>query len=326
MVYIRDFQENDKINGIYLVHTKATYQSKRGKEYFSLTLVDKTGSIDTKIWDTDSPAIADFEANDFVEVAGTVTSYNGKLQFKVDRLRIAPENSYDPADFMPASRFKISDMYKEFLGFRDSIQNPYIKQLLNSFFEDQTFAKRFATASAARNVHHSFVGGLLEHTLSVTRCCDFFAKNYDFLNRDILVASAMLHDVGKTREMTPFPQVDYTDEGNLLGHIAIGYEMVNDHIRKIEGFPTDIADEIKHCILAHHGQLEYGSPVLPHTAEALALSRADDLDAKMETMREALTVRNDNDWLDVNRWLGGVRVRRTTMDGKPVYTGDDTTK
>ena len=324
MIYIKDFQEGDRISGIYLVRTKATYQSKRGKDYYSLTLGDKTGTVDTKIWDVDSPAIADFESNDFVNVSGTVTVYNGKIQFKVEKLMQAQPGSYSPADYMPSSRYPVKDMYAELLQFRDSINNPYIKKLLNSFFEDdKAFIRNFATASAARTVHHSFVGGLLEHTLSVTKICDFLAMRYDFLDRDVLIASAMLHDVGKTREMTPFPQVDYSDEGNLLGHIMIGFEMVRSHMRAIEGFPQDLQDEIGHCILAHHGMLEFGSPVLPKTAEALALSKADDLDAKMETIREALNVRNSGEWLDVNRWLGGVRVRRTTEDGKAFYEGEE---
>ncbi|MGI5989335.1 MAG: 3'-5' exoribonuclease YhaM family protein [Lachnospiraceae bacterium] len=323
MVYIRDFQENDRITGTYLVRTKATYQSKKGKDYYSLTLADKTGTVDTKIWDTESPAIDDFEANDFVNVSGTVTVYNGKLQFKVERLAKAQPGSYNAADFVPASRYPIKDMYQELLQFGESVHNPYIRKLLDSFFvDDKEFVRTFAKGSAARTVHHSFMGGLLEHTLSVTKICDFLAMRYDFLDRDVLIASAMLHDVGKTREMTPFPQVDYSDEGNLLGHIMIGFEMVREHMRAIDGFPKDLQDEIGHCILSHHGLLEYGSPVLPKTAEALALSKADDLDAKMETIREALNVRSSSDWLDVNRWLGGIRVRRTTEDGTAYYQGE----
>jgi len=183
---------------------------------------------------------------------------------------------------------------------------------LEAFFvEDEAFIKKFKNTSAAKTVHHGFMGGLLEHSLSVTRLCAKMSENYDFLNRDLLISCAMLHDVGKVRELSEFPRNDYTDEGNFIGHIVIGYEMVIEKIRHIPDFPEILANEVGHCILSHHGELEYGSPKKPAIAEAIALSMADNMDAKLETLRECLEAKDTNDWLGFNRWLES-NIRRTS--------------
>ena len=204
-------------------------------------------------------------------------------------------------------------MYEELLGFIKSVKNPYLNRLLSSFFvDDAAFAKAFQFHSAATTVHHGFVGGLLEHTLSVTKLCDYYAGYYKELNRDLLIAAAIFHDIGKTKELSRFPENDYTDDGQLLGHIIIGTEMVSERMKEIEGFPASIAVELKHCILAHHGELEYGSPKKPALLEALALNFADNTDAKMETMIEALNAGGENKgWLGFNRLLES-NIRRTT--------------
>ena len=204
-------------------------------------------------------------------------------------------------------------MYEELLAFIKSVKNPYLNRLLSSFFvDDAAFAKAFQFHSAAKTVHHSFVGGLLEHTLSVTKLCDYYAGYYKELNRDLLITAAIFHDIGKTKELSRFPENDYTDDGQLLGHIIIGTEMVSERMKEIEGFPASIAVELKHCILAHHGELEYGSPKKPALLEALALNFADNTDAKMETMIEALNAGGENKgWLGFNRLLES-NIRRTT--------------
>ena len=221
------------------------------------------------------------------------------------------EGEYIESDYIPSSRFNIDDMYKELLQFAGSIKNTYISSLLKAFFvDDADFIRKFN--AAGKSVHHGFAGGLLEHSLSVTRMCDKIASNYDFLNRDLLVACGMLHDCGKVRELAEFPKNDYTDEGNFLGHIVMGYEMVTQKMNQIEGFPETLKAEIGHCILAHHRELEYGSPKKPAIAEALALAFADDCDAKMETMREALEAKDTNDWLGYNRWIDA-NIKRTIV-------------
>ena len=195
------------------------------------------------------------------------------------------------------------------------MENPYLKKLAGSFFiEDADFAKRFKFHSAAKSVHHGFVGGLLEHTLSVTKLSAYFADNYKILNKDLLVCAAMFHDIGKLEELSTFPENDYTDEGQLLGHIMIGAMEIAERIKTIDGFPEKLAHEMEHCILAHHGELEYGSPKKPALPEAVALSYADNIDAKMETMRELLAnvPEGDTQWQGFNR-LFESNIRRSSI-------------
>lgn len=313
MRYIDSLKEGERISQVYLCKSKAIALTKAGKEYGNVILMDKTGQIDSKIWDLTSGGIEDFGADDFVAVTGQVTNFNGTLQFKIERARKASDSEYDVADYIPTSRYDVGEMFSELMGYVESVKNSHMKELLYAFFKDETFAARFKTMSAAKTVHHGFTGGLLEHSLSVTRLCDKISSNYDFLNRDLLITCAMLHDVGKVRELSDFPRNDYTDEGNFVGHIVIGYEMVMERIRGIEGFPETLAMHIGHCILSHHGELEYGSPKKPAIAEAFALSMADNMDAKLETFREAFEAKDTNDWLGFNRWLDS-NIRRTSID------------
>ena len=205
-------------------------------------------------------------------------------------------------------------MYNELMGYIDSVKNQYLSKLLHSFFDNEEFERRFKFHSAAKSVHHGFVGGLLEHTLGVTKNCDYFSNMYPVLNRDLLITAAIFHDIGKLKELSTFPENDYTDAGQLLGHIMIGAEWVGDAIRTIDGFPVVLANELKHCILAHHGELEFGSPKKPALVEALALSFADNIDAKMETFRELLVnvPENDLDWQGYNRFME-TNFRRTSV-------------
>ena len=258
--------------------------------------------MDAKVWDLNN-GIEHFESMDFIKVDGMVTSFQGALQVNVRRVRRTQEQEYDMRDYLPTSRFSIDDMMKELTGYITTIQNPYLKALLESFFvKDAAFIKSFKEHSAAKSVHHGFVGGLLEHTLSVTKLCDFYCRRYPILNRDLLLTAAMCHDIGKTTELSLFPANDYTDEGQLLGHIVVGTEMIHDRIRDIPNFPKVLANELKHCILAHHGELEYGSPKKPALVEALALNLADNTDAKMETMTEIFAGAADTtEWMGYNR-------------------------
>lgn len=202
---------------------------------------------------------------------------------------------------------------QELLGFIDSIENTYLNKLLKAFFaEDEKFVKAFRQSSAAKTVHHGFVGGLLQHTLAVTRLCDYFCTQYAILNRDLLLTAAICHDIGKTKELSLFPQNDYTDDGQFLGHIVIGSEMVGEKIRTIDGFPPLLANELKHCILSHHGEYEFGSPKKPAIVEAVALTFADNTDAKMETFTELLENSTETGWLGYNRLFeSNVRGTRT---------------
>ncbi|MDD6742235.1 MAG: HD domain-containing protein [Roseburia porci] len=315
MKYIETLREGERVSEIYLVKSKQAALTKAGKPYDNVILQDKTGTLDAKIWDPGSVGIAEFEAMDYVAVTGDVTSFQGNLQMSIKRARKADEGEYEPKDYLPVSSKDIDAMYETLKKYIASVKNTYLNQLLNAFFADPEFEKRFKFHSAAKSVHHGFVGGLLEHTLSVTRNCDYFAKCYPILNRDLIVTAAIFHDIGKLEELSTFPENDYTDEGQLLGHIMIGAEQVGLKIREIEGFPVILANELKHCILAHHGELEYGSPKKPALAEAVALSFADNIDAKMETITEMFSnvPENNLEWQGYNRFMES-NFRRTSHE------------
>lgn len=313
MKYIGTLREGERVGDIYLCKVKQTALTKAGKPYESLILQDKTGTLDAKIWDPNSQGIDEFEALDYIAVVGDVTSFQGALQLNIKRVRKVREGEYDPKEYLPVSEKDIDQMYLELTGFIKEMKNPYLKKLCAGFFlEDKEFEKRFKFHSAAKSVHHGYVGGLLEHTLSVTKLCNYYTQAYPMLHKDLLLAAAMFHDVGKLQELSVFPENDYTDAGQLLGHIIIGEEWVGERIRTIPDFPVKLANELKHCILAHHGEMEYGSPKKPAIAEAIALSFADNTDAKMQTMKEALASAEGNyGWLGYNR-LFESNIRRTS--------------
>jgi len=314
MKYIEAFREGERVSGIYLCKSRQTALTKAGKMYENVILQDKTGTVDAKIWDPNNAGIEDFDSLDYIEVYGDVTSFQGAFQVNVKRVRRCREGEYDPANYLPVSKFPIDDMMKELLGLIGSIENPYLKKLLRSFFvEDESFLKVFQKSSAAKTVHHGFVGGLLQHTLAVTKLCDYFCTQYPVLQRDLLLTAAICHDIGKTRELSLFPQNDYTDDGQFLGHIVIGNEMIGEKVREIEGFPPLLANELKHCILSHHGEYEFGSPKKPAIVEAVALTFADNTDAKMETFTELLENTKETGWLGFNR-LFESNVRGTRLE------------
>ncbi len=305
MIYLKDVNDGDRISGIYLCVSKIKATSKSGKAYGNLTLRDKTDTISAKVWEPNSSAIGEYAEGDFIDIVGDVSVYKGTKQISITRIRKASEEEYDLKDYVPHSRYSIEALYSALLDCMDKVENPYLRKLNDRFFkEDAAFIEKFKKASAAKTIHHGFVGGLLEHTFGVVRLCGYYARVYTYLNRDILITAALFHDVGKMEELSDFPRNDYTDRGQLVGHITIGVEMIHDAIKEIDGFPPVLAYELEHCILAHHGELEYGSPKLPATAEALALSLADLTDARIETMREILSgAEGSEPWLGYNKVL-----------------------
>lgn len=316
MVFIEDLAEGKKVqNNIFLVRKVTNGVTKKGAPYQSLLLQDKTGTIEGKIWSPNDPAFDDVEEGEYVEVSGDVTTFNNALQLRLNQVRKAQEGTYKASDYLPSTDKDIEGMYGELLRLVDSVKTDYLKDLLEGFFKDPDFKKRFCFHSAAKSVHHGYVGGLLEHTLSVAQICNFYAKHYPMLDRDLLITAALCHDIGKLEEISPYPQNDYTDEGQLVGHIVIGACMLRDKIRQIPHFPHKKAEELIHCILSHHGELEYGSPKKPALLEAIALSQADNTDAKMETMKEALknTVPGNTEWQGYNRYME-TNIRRTSEE------------
>ena len=314
MRFINELHEGDRLNGIYLCKQKQAATTKNGKPYENVILQDKTGMLDGKIWDPNSLGIDDFDALDYIEVVGDVTTFAGAMQLNIKRVRKAHEGEYNPADYLPVSENSTDDMYGQIIGMIKSVKNEYLSALLNKLFvEDKEFLKSFQEHSAAKTVHHGFIGGLMEHTLSVTKLCDYMANAYPLLKRDLLITASLLHDVGKTKELSSFPMNDYTDEGQLVGHIVMGAIKLDRLIREIPGFPPKLANEVKHCMLAHHGELEFGSPKKPALLEAIALSQADNLDAKMETFAEIMEKqKEDQEWSGFQRLLD-TRIRKTSI-------------
>ena len=304
MRYINTLHEGETIRNVYLCKGKRSAETRNGRPYDNLILQDKTGTLDGKVWDPNSGGIADY---------GEIISYNNNLQLNIKQIRKAQEGEYIAADYMPTTEKSTDGMYEELLGYIKKVENQYLRQVLEYYFvKDETFIRNFKGHSAAKTVHHGFAGGLLEHTLSVVKFCDYMVGAYPILNKDLLFTAAICHDIGKTKELSSFPENDYTDEGQLLGHIVIGVEMIGDAVRNIPDFPEKLANELKHCIVAHHGELEYGSPKKPALAEAMALNLADNADAKMQTLTELFKDKKGNDWLGYNR-LFESNIRKTVI-------------
>ena len=302
MRYIEELREGMNISEIYLCKNKTVAKTKAGKTYYSLLLQDKTGVLDAKIWEL-SNGIENFEQMDYVKVEGLITSFQGSLQMNVKRLRKSYEGQYDPADYIPCTDKNVDELYREIIRLVNGIQNQYLKKLLVGIFGEKEFTANFKAHSAAKRVHHSFMGGLLEHTVAVAQLCEFYAKQYPILNKDLLITCALCHDIGKLNELSKMPENDYTDEGQLVGHIVMGTIFLDERMKQIPGFPPKLANEVKHCILAHHGEYEYGSPKKPALIEAIALNKADDTDAKIQTFKEALQegTPENGEWLGFNR-------------------------
>ena len=313
MRFVAELRDGDMVSSIYLCKNKRTLQTKAGKNYYSMQLHDKTGAVDGKVWDINN-GIDHFESMDYIQVDAQVISYQGAIQLNIRRIRKAKEGEYDPRDYMPYSKKNIDEMYNEMTDMIGSVKEPHLLKLLRMvFMEDKDYINRFKLHSAAKTMHHNFAGGLLEHSLSVAKLCDFYAANYPAINRDLLISAALLHDIGKMDEISDFPENDYTDEGQLIGHIVKGVLIVEEKIKEIEGFPQKLSSELKHCILSHHGELEFGSPKKPALIEAVALSFADNTDAKLEGFVELLesSGKQNQDWLGFNKMFDS-NVRATS--------------
>lgn len=313
MRYLKDLRDGDMLSETYLCKNKQVLQTKAGKSYYSLILQDKSGTMDGKIWDL-NPGIEHFEAMDYIRVDAQIVSFQNALQMNIRRVHKCHEGEYDQKEYMPSTDKDVKELYQELTGYIKSIKNEYLRTLTENYFiADKAAAKAFVNHSAAKTVHHGFIGGLLEHTVGVTRMCDYIAKNYPVVNRDLLLTAAMFHDVGKVQELSTFPENDYTDAGQLLGHIYIGAELVGKLASEIPDFPEKLKHELIHCILAHHGELEFGSPKKPALVEALALSMADNLDAKLETMTELFNGTEEKGWLGYQKFFES-NVRKTSKN------------
>lgn len=284
-IFVSEIKDRDQVNSVFLVKEKTMAMAKNGKPYMTLHLMDKSGEIEGRVWDNVDVISSLFEKDDFISILSKASVYLGKMQLIVSELSRVPDKDVALADFLPESQRDGEEMVEELLALVSSISDGHLSELLSSFFADHEFLALYRIAPAAKGMHHVYLGGLLEHSLAVAKLVDLIVPLYPGLNRDLLVAGALLHDVGKVREMTYLRSFDYTDEGKLLGHITIGTEMVQEKISSIPGFPPELSMLLKHMILAHHGQYEFGSPKRPKTIEATVLNYLDDLDSKINGIR-----------------------------------------
>lgn len=285
-MYVKDIQAGDKIIETFLVKEKNLAYSQKGAPYLNLRLNDKTGVVEAKVWDNAAECDPLFKKGDIIQIKARAVSYKNTLQLSIADLRKALPEEVDLADYLPTAREDGESMLKELAGYVDSIKDPHLLALLQSFFQDEEIRNRFKTAPAAKGFHHVYLGGLLEHTLSVVKMLDMATNHYQGLNRDLIITGGILHDLGKIYEFNYDRTIDYSDEGRLIGHIVMGAEMVSAKIAALPSFPPHLAMELKHLILSHHGMLEYGSPKLPNTVEAMMVHMMDDLDAKVNAFQE----------------------------------------
>ncbi|MBU5638191.1 HD domain-containing protein [Geomonas sp. Red69] len=291
---VAEIKDRDIVEAVFLVKEKIVAMAKNGKPYLTLKLMDKTGEVDAKIWDNADQVGSLFDRNDFLAVKGKASVYLGKMQLIISELKRVPEETVQLADFLPETDSDIKAMVAELHALVGSLTDPDLARLLRSFFEDPELMAQYRTAPAAKGMHHVYLGGLLEHSLAVAKLVDAMVPLYQGLNRDLLIAGALLHDIGKVREMTYLRCFDYSDEGKLIGHITIGVEMLQERIALLPGFPVELAMLLKHMILSHHGQYEYGSPKRPKTLEATILNYLDDLDSKINGIRTHIRKEPDN--------------------------------
>lgn len=280
---VAELEVGERITGTYAAKSRslASFKSKPG-QYLSLTLADATGEITARMWDNAEEAAALFNEGDAVTVRAVVEEYRGQKQLVIERLKAAEQKEMDAADLVPSSKRDINQLRDRLLEIVASVTNPHLSALLNEFFGDPEFVDCFCRAAGARSLHHSHLGGLVEHTVSVIEILETVARVHPELDRDLLMAGGLLHDLGKTTELECNASIEYTDAGRLVGHTVLTDRMVNRAIDRIEGFPEELANLLTHLLLSHHGQREYGAPVLPMTAEACALHYADNLDAHVQ--------------------------------------------
>jgi 3'-5' exoribonuclease len=287
-IYIADlanFDEGKLFDGFFMVLAKQQRTTKNGKPYLNLILGDKTGQLEGRVWEPGDPRIAkDFESGDVVKARGSASRFDDRLQMKIDQLRKASQGEVDKSDLMPSTTYDVADLWRQLQGFVDSFTNPDLKLLLSTLLADPALAQGYREAPAAKQLHHAWLGGLLEHVVSLLTLADRVASHYPLLDRDLLLTGVILHDIGKVTELSWDTGFDYTVEGVLLGHIQMGMALVEKIIDSLPNFPPRLKTLVLHMILSHHGKLEFGSPKLPMIPEALVLSFLDDLDAKMQAV------------------------------------------
>jgi 3'-5' exoribonuclease len=298
--------ENKIITSTFVVVSKQIKPKKSGEPYLALTLGDRSGHLEAKMWDNVEDALDAFEQDDFLKIKGLLNKYKNRFQITVHKLRRLGEAEIDFADYLPKTTKDIGELWQTLAGFVASFQNVHLKAVVEAFMADPEIAEAYRNAPAAKTLHHAYIGGLLDHVVSLCRSCDLLCRNYPQVNRDLLLTGAFLHDIGKIHELAYNRSFSYTTRGQLLGHMVIELEMLQAKIAQVPGFPADLKPLLEHMIISHHGQYEFGSPKLPMFPEALMLHYLDDLDSKMESMRAHFEreAASESAWSSYNASLG----------------------
>jgi 3'-5' exoribonuclease len=302
--FISDIKAGAPVNDLFVLAEKNLLQKKDGNNYLSVVLADKTGRIKGVVWDNVEAVWLGAKSGDMVQVKAIAGEYQGALQLVIKDLASVSVESGSASDFMPATPRDIDTMFERLVALSDSLSPAYLQALFQAFWEDRAFVEKFKTAPAAKKMHHAYLGGLLEHTLSMTVLADKIAGHYSGVDRDLLVAGALLHDIGKVREFRFDAHIDYSDEGRLLNHITIGVQMMEDKIKTIPNFPEEKALLLKHMLVSHHGSRAFGSPEPPKTIEAVLLNYIDEIDSKVQGIREFIGRENTEEpWTSYHRLL-----------------------
>ncbi len=304
-IYLKDIKQGDRVASLFLAAEKNMAFSQKGSPYLTVRLKDKTGEMDSKVWENAVAFDQQFKKGDIIFIEGRAASFKNAIQISIINIKKIPWEEVEPADYLPCVQGDVNAMFNEISGFIEKINDQYLITLLNAFFQDEKTASLFRRAPAAKGFHHIYLGGLLEHTLSVVRLLEKVADHYPVLNKDMLITGGILHDIGKIHEFSYNSIIDYSDEGRLIGHIVMGVEMINERIASIHDFPSQLAMELRHIILSHHGEFEFGSPKRPKTLEALVVHYIDDLDAKFNAFQTIIAdfAHTDSDWTGYNRFL-----------------------
>ena len=314
-------QENKIITSSFVVASKQVKAKKNGEPYLALIVADRTGQIEAKMWDNVEEFIDAFEQDDFLKIKGLVNKYKNRFQLTIHKLRRMEEGDIDFTDYLPKTKQDIGELWRRLTEFVATFQNPHLKSLVELFMADAEIAERYRNAPAAKTLHHAYIGGLLDHVVSLFRSCDLMCQNYPQVNRDLLLTGAFLHDIGKIQELTYNRAFSYTTRGQLLGHMIIELEMLQGKLAKLPDFPLELKTLLEHLIISHHGQYDFGSPKLPMFPEALMLHYLDDLDSKMEAMRAHFEreAELEGPWTGYNASLG-----RPLLDSRKFMQGEKT--
>jgi 3'-5' exoribonuclease len=299
--FVKEIREHDRVLGIFQAQRKSLFQTRNGAPYLSITLADRTGELEGRVWDDAVRFDSLFERGAYVRVKALAQRYNGKLQLKVDGIEVVPRGEVDSRDFLPSTRFDVDLMWRELRSLVDGVGDEFIRALLLSFLDDPRIGPSFKTSPAAKGIHHPFVGGLLEHTLSVVQLAHRIADHYPRADRDLLVAGALLHDIAKTRELSIEQGIDYTTEGRLVGHLVLTLQWIHEKAAQIPGFPRELEMHLTHIVAAHHGELEHGSPKVPHTLEAMLVHALDELDSRVQSWTMIMERDQGEEWTDYQR-------------------------